>query len=167
MNWEAVGAAGEILGALGVIVSIIYLAAQINANTRTMRANAGFEASHSWATFNEQLAHVGDDELSGMMRVFSEPWDSFSELERARVGLNMRALFQKLEGQYYLYRYDMLDEGIWSHRARWSAGLLRRPFFQTWWAIEKDQLVYSDEFVRALEAVEAIDVSPEALGRDQ
>ena len=29
MNWEAIGAVGEILGALAVVVSIVYLAAQV------------------------------------------------------------------------------------------------------------------------------------------
>ena len=29
VNWEAIGAVGEVVGALGVIVSLSYLAAQI------------------------------------------------------------------------------------------------------------------------------------------
>ena len=53
MNWEAVGAIGEIIGAVAVVVSILYLAAQISSNTRAIRSDAGFEATHSWATTNE------------------------------------------------------------------------------------------------------------------
>ena len=34
MSWEAIGAIGEILGAVAVVVSIIYLTTQIRANTR-------------------------------------------------------------------------------------------------------------------------------------
>ena len=38
MNWSAIGAIGEILGALAVFVSLIYLGAQIRANTRQSKA---------------------------------------------------------------------------------------------------------------------------------
>lgn len=38
MNWEAIGAVAELLGALGVILSLLYLAAQIRTNTESSRA---------------------------------------------------------------------------------------------------------------------------------
>ncbi len=34
MNWDAIGAVGEIVGAAGVILSLVYLAAQIRHNTK-------------------------------------------------------------------------------------------------------------------------------------
>ena len=37
MNWEAIGAIGEVLGAIGVIVTLAYLAVQIRQNTRDIR----------------------------------------------------------------------------------------------------------------------------------
>ena len=40
MNWEAIGAIGEILGAAGVIGTLAYLAVQIRRNTNTIRAQA-------------------------------------------------------------------------------------------------------------------------------
>ena len=36
MNWEAIGAIGEVLGALAVIGSLVYLALQIRANSRML-----------------------------------------------------------------------------------------------------------------------------------
>ena len=37
MNWEAISAIGEILGAAGVIITLAYLAAQIRQNTKVSR----------------------------------------------------------------------------------------------------------------------------------
>jgi hypothetical protein len=37
MNWEAIAATGELIGASAVVVSLIYLAAQIRQNTRQVR----------------------------------------------------------------------------------------------------------------------------------
>ena len=166
MNWDAIGAIGEIIGAVAVVISIVYLAAQIRSNTRTMRANAGFEATHSWASSNEDFSKSTDDELRLFIRTFStnETWDDFSDIERARITLRFRALFQKLEGQYYLFRYDTLDEAIWKGRAMFAAGLLQKPFFQNWWRIEKDQLVYSEDFIRVIEPTAPIAVSVEVMG---
>ena len=40
MNWTAVGAVGELVGGVVVVVTLIYLAAQIRQNTRATRAHA-------------------------------------------------------------------------------------------------------------------------------
>ncbi len=37
MNWEAIGAIGESLGAIGVIVTVIYVALQIRQNSEAVR----------------------------------------------------------------------------------------------------------------------------------
>jgi len=40
MNWDAIGAIGEILGAIGVVGSLVYLAAQIRKSDQTARADS-------------------------------------------------------------------------------------------------------------------------------
>jgi hypothetical protein len=40
MNWEAIGAVGETVGALAVLVTLVYLAVQIRQNTKAVRAAA-------------------------------------------------------------------------------------------------------------------------------
>lgn len=40
MNWEAIGAIGEIVGAAGVVVTLVYLAYQIRQNTIYLEQNA-------------------------------------------------------------------------------------------------------------------------------
>jgi hypothetical protein len=47
MNWDAVGAVGEILVAAAVVVSLIYLAAQIRNQNRESRLSAMLEISGS------------------------------------------------------------------------------------------------------------------------
>ncbi len=38
MNWDAIGAIGEVIGALAVMISLIYLATQIRAGTKATRS---------------------------------------------------------------------------------------------------------------------------------
>jgi type III secretory pathway lipoprotein EscJ len=40
MNWEAIGAIGEWVGAVAVLATLIYLAVQIKQNTRQLKSNS-------------------------------------------------------------------------------------------------------------------------------
>ncbi len=50
MNWDAIGAIAEALGALGVILTLIYLIRQIKQNTAATRSSAA--ASYSQASMS-------------------------------------------------------------------------------------------------------------------
>ena len=43
MNWEAIGAVGEVVGAAGVIFSLVYLATQIRASSKQANADAIYD----------------------------------------------------------------------------------------------------------------------------
>jgi hypothetical protein len=40
MNWDAIGAIAETLGAVGVIASLLYLSTQVRDSRRALRASA-------------------------------------------------------------------------------------------------------------------------------
>jgi hypothetical protein len=48
MNWDAIGAIGEVIGATAVVLSLIYLATQVRVSNRLARAEA-------WRTPNSDL----------------------------------------------------------------------------------------------------------------
>ena len=58
MNWEAVGALGEWIGASAVVISIVFLAQQVRSNTRAVKARAAYDANIGWAELNERLAQA-------------------------------------------------------------------------------------------------------------
>ena len=61
MNWEAIGATGEILGALAVVLTLIYLAVQVrHARDATMDQN---RLTRSTAVREIVLASCADDEF--------------------------------------------------------------------------------------------------------
>ena len=64
MNWDAIGAVGEIVGALVVVITVLYLAQQVRISNRTQRVQA-FERiigmiveGRRDVTNNPQLANV-------------------------------------------------------------------------------------------------------------
>jgi len=60
MNWGMISAAGKMLGAVGVIISIVYLAAQIRSqNKESQRAAMNVLTLH-WSDLNRTLVENPD-----------------------------------------------------------------------------------------------------------
>ena len=134
MDIQDWGAIGELVSAVAVVVSIAYLSVQIRSNTRATRARANFDATHSWATINELVSDYEPDLLKAIQDSYKQEhaWESFDEFTRMRLGLIHRALFQKLEGQYFLYADGYLERNLWQKRCSWAAGLVNLPFYAKW-----------------------------------
>jgi len=161
MTLEDIYYISQIAAVIAIFASLIFVgiqvrqnSEQIKANTRSIKASAGFEATHSWATLNEQLFGMSDEFMLLVLKVYdpAKSWDDFSDADRTRATMVQRALFQKLEGMYFLYRYGNLDKAIWESRRDWAAGAIKSPFFRQWWEFEKTQSIWSPEFVNVIEA---------------
>jgi hypothetical protein len=55
MNWEAIGAVGEIAGALAVVISLVYLASQIRTSNRAAIQTANREMMSESSKFYGQI----------------------------------------------------------------------------------------------------------------
>src|SRR5438046_10742557 len=60
MNWEMISAVGQMLGAVGVIISIIYLAAQIRNQNKESRSAAMNVLTTHWSDLNKSLVDNPD-----------------------------------------------------------------------------------------------------------
>ncbi|MGE5208272.1 MAG: hypothetical protein ACM3KL_02955 [Alphaproteobacteria bacterium] len=82
MNLEAINAVAQLIAAIGVIVSLFYLAAQIRQNTRSMRAVVVDSLAHSIVDLLGPQAQDPEQ-----MRAFAgviEDWDGATEADRFR-----------------------------------------------------------------------------------
>jgi hypothetical protein len=108
MNWEAIGALGEIAGAIGVIVTLFYLTTQIRQNTKSMRASARQALID---TFYDYVWELGKDEsLNDIVGRGLSDFESLSDGEKSRFG----NLLLRWEGNLYngilLREADLLDD---------------------------------------------------------
>ena len=64
MNWEAIGAVAEFLGAISVFITLVYLAIQVRENSKIQTITTynsvvgGFSELYSWAGTTRELAAV-------------------------------------------------------------------------------------------------------------
>jgi heme/copper-type cytochrome/quinol oxidase subunit 1 len=88
MNWEMISAVGQMLGAVGVIISIIYLAAQIrNQNKESKRAAMNVLTTH-WSDLNRTL--VENPETAALWLRAPQSFDELDSASKLRFGAHLR-----------------------------------------------------------------------------
>ena len=108
MNWDAIGAIGELLGAAAVLVTLVYLSIQIRQNSKMMKANS--KQSISEAT--QQVMFKMLDEADIMHKVLNG--GEFDGTDQTKAWLIVRAMFRGYEAQIYQYEVGLLEEAEWA-----------------------------------------------------
>lgn len=119
---EALAAIGELVSAIAVLISLIYLAAQIRQNTQTVRASAYHEASSSWVDFITLLA--GDAELAEIYHQGRVSPEALTREQLRRFDLLMDANLGNTENIFLQYRLGFLPQ---SNQDRFAV-ILRSQF---------------------------------------
>ena len=70
MNWEAIGAIGETIGAIAVVLTLVYLSIQIRQNTRSVRAATYQSVAEALADCSYKLVGHMQDEDSDRRLLF-------------------------------------------------------------------------------------------------
>ena len=111
MNWEAVGAMAELAGAIGVILSLIYLALQIRQNTRSLQGST-FQSMHDSAV-QRLLAVADNDNLADRYLKGMQDPSSLHGREQLHFDQFLQAMLRGFENYYYQYRKGLLEEDLW------------------------------------------------------
>jgi hypothetical protein len=157
MNWEAIGAIAELLGAIGVIASLVYLATQIRQSREQMERNTRAMQAASFQQFDQTLHDAFTHVLSvpGLSRISRLGLADYGQLDEEDAYLfNMWiwAIMQRIDNAYYQYRVGMLDDDSWRTLLRILEGYKTNPgFSQWWWSGAKHSL--STEFVALVEEI--------------
>ena len=135
MNWDAVGAVGEVIGALAVVFTLIYLAIQMKQNTlavnqsaqQSMVAGTGAVLDSIFA--NPQGAEVW---VNGL-----ESWSSLTKAEKAQFASIMHHVMRLNEQAYLSFRAETFDPQIWLGMETAVREVISSPGAQEWWSLRK------------------------------
>ena len=110
MNWDAVGSIAELMGAAGVIVSLLYLSYQIRINTKTIRAEAAKTTYTGWSEFNFELSrHPNGVDIDRMWQPESH-WEDFTDEQQIIFGWVCRSIVERFEAEFSLYEAGILKQ---------------------------------------------------------
>jgi len=142
VNWEALGAIGEIVGAVGVIITLAYLAVQIRQNTAMTQSSIEVESSKQLTSFAETVALDRD-----LQRIWDQVSDSDTtlDLEEHRQWLWLLvAFFHKAEGFWVQHQRGLLSQETWAEWERAMFGFLQNQVGRDWW--NQRAVIYAPEF---------------------
>ena len=119
MDWEAIGAVGEIVGAASVVVTLVYLAKQIGNSNAVSAAQVYQERANTRMTLH-QFQSDSDHLAPIMFRLSEQGWPENVEALNELDGIELHRFTQqqfasivRFDNSYYQYRHGFLDEDAW------------------------------------------------------
>ena len=152
MNWEALGAVGEIVGAIAVVVTLGFLAVQIRQNSRTVKASAAQSVLQSLSEALRAAAESPD-----LARVINQGLTEFDKLDEAdnnRFFFWLFAWFRLVEQAHQHYAMGNIEEGTWAGQVAHLKASIASPAVVRFWTARRP--AFSQEFQ---EFVDSLDLS--------
>lgn len=163
MKWDVVAAIAELVGALGVVATLLYLSLQIRQNTKALRT-ATFQSIIGFATgFAQSIAQ--DGELARIFHAGITSFDALDEPERFRFHFQMIALLRRFENILYQSTMGLLDDAEWEGLRASLDAIMVQPGAGKWWALNSK--LFNSLFCKFIEGrlpTAAFDSAPQADG---
>ena len=131
MNWDAIGAVGEIVGALVVFLTLVYLAMQIRQNTKAIQASANY-ASVSEVNQVRTSMYENADLTQIYVRGLAQP-DDLDEESRIRFRLLLHNIFLSISNIQTQTRFTGLSQSTWESQLIILNRILASPGGQWFW----------------------------------
>ena len=160
MTLDALGNIGEVVGGLGVIISLGYLAGQIRQNTKAIKASSHHAINDAFNSYLKLL--IENERAAKILAVGVRNIHELDEAQRDTFYAVLSMLFNHFDNCYVHYRQGLLDAEQWerwSIAIGWYAGF---PGIEAWWKNRSG--VFSSAFC---EMVEAQRLRAEPTGADQ
>ena len=150
MNWDALGAIGELIGAVAVILTLLYLAAQIRQNTRSNQTAAIQMMSAQNAEWLTLLSQPG-----GAAKLFymesSVGLNELSDEDSSRYVSLIIHMCRLYDTQYHLYKLDAIPEELWASSLVSLRRTMESKAAQQSWMLTKD--LFTTSFACLVEEV--------------
>ena len=146
MNWEAIGAIGEIIGAVAVIATLIYLAVQVRYAKHQLEINGIYSRAQTSVASLSPI--VNDPKMASLILEAGHPRFGDSGLEPVdaqRVGAWCHMWMQIEQANHH-----MLPEGTHDELLRFFLSI---PAYVEFW--DKNKNMYDKEFVARMERIRA------------
>ncbi len=146
---QDLGSLGEFVGALGVVISLIYLAQQMRQNTTSVRAASFNSMTENSLRLLEYAIRDGD--FAGFLhRAESNP-STLSPNEMVRWNAYMTAVYRHFGNLVYQYRVGALDRQMWQSYRDTLKQHLSTPSWRAWF--EENRAMFSSSLVDLVDRI--------------
>lgn len=142
MNWEALGAIGDLIAALAVVVTLVFLIKEIRQNSQAVSIAALRDATAQWNHWSDMLATSSD--LADIVIRGNRSFRDLPEKDALRYGAFVQTFFDNASS----YRQLVVDHRIEENLNVLEAIVRRRiclTGFREWWA--DNSVDYDQDFI--------------------
>lgn len=154
MDWQAIGALGELLGGIVVLASLAFLAIQIRRHTQALQVSSSEEANRSFAAYTAMFTQPG---ISRLYRVGLATPDVLDDDEQITFNAVLSTLFNFLAHNHSLRARGI--ESSWSSQEGLNSVtmyILRQAGGQAWW--QQFRVTYNADFRKYIDGLLDFDV---------
>ncbi len=139
---QLLGNYGEFVGAIAVVVTLVYLTIQLRQNTKSSQ-NA------SWQAIIRQLSDLDvleatDSELSSFFETAEESPGALSDDQYRKFKKFAQPRFGALEYAYLANKNGTIDGFFWDGLHPYTKYLISKPGYQRFWSEQKQNLYHPD-----------------------
>ncbi|MFK7864816.1 MAG: hypothetical protein AB8B95_11395 [Pseudohongiellaceae bacterium] len=145
MNWDAIGAIAEVIGAAGVILSLIYLALQIRQSNTTDKLNATLSLQNSYNQVGDTFLRDGE--------LLAKGFAGFQDLtpaEKLKFAVIYHLFFGHIELIFGHDEIGLVDSDLSNRTYQTMRAHYAFPGVKQWWH-EIGKKTFSDEFIAFVE----------------
>lgn len=147
MTLQDLGAIGELVGGVAVIVSILYLAVQIRHGLRGYQSDITQQITNHFSNIQLEIAKDAGLAEAWQRAARGAPLD---EAEAARVRHIVSSYMIGFENMFYQYRQGMLYEEAWQARRSVIGRTLAIKEAKAWWE-QMGRSIHPPEFVEEVD----------------
>lgn len=141
----------ELVGGLGTIVALIYLALQVRHSNRIAKAAS---RQTLFDTFHNRAWETGTDpELATLFAAGLMNWSSLSDLDKTRFTNMFNQFIANIENGIELHREGLVDEKTLQFIASAMAGCIQTPGGNDWWVSHKERNFISEAVIEYVEGL--------------
>ena len=145
MTIQDLGSIGELIAAVATVLTLVYLAVQIRANTQGMKADSIRE--ETGGSFDAVLSLANNAELADIFHRGLVDLGSLTPVESDRFTMIVTLMVNGVSGTYLVNRLGV--DSTLMGRAAEGLRFLRAPGGRTWWA--KNKRVLESDFAAWVE----------------
>ena len=132
MNWEAIGAIGEVVGSLAVIASLLYLAIQVRSNSAIARAESQRELLDITPIMGMTASNPA---LVRTIQAALTDFDQLSKADQAQFHSWAHVLCAKIESAFRMHQAGMMEEASFIAYRRAFLGFIDTKGGARWWEV--------------------------------
>lgn len=150
MNWEAINAIAQAIGAFGVVASLWYLGVQVHRSTRVAKIAA--QDSAASALRDVTKPYMENAELARIWQVGLENFSALSPEDQSRFFHACYQFLKAFETIHTHYAYGLLDLELWEGWRELLRHYIVAPGMHRYWEMRRDLFSHRfQEFVSTLE----------------